>query len=72
MAMVIFFGHWLDFYQMMYPGTLGANWSLSWYEIGVVCGFIGTLILAVATSLSKHSLVPVNNPLLKETMLHVS
>jgi len=72
MAMVIFFGHWLDFYQMMYPGTLGANWSLSWYEIGVVCGFIGTMILAVATSLSKHSLVPVNNPLLKETMLHVS
>lgn len=72
MAMVIFFGHWLDFYQMMYPGTLGANWHLSWYEIGVVCGFIGTFMLAVATSLSKHSLMPTNHPLMKESILHVS
>lgn len=72
MAMVIFFGHWLDFYQMMYPGTMGANWHLSWYEVGIVCGFIGTFILATATSLSKHGLIPSNNPLMKEAVLHVS
>jgi hypothetical protein len=72
MAMVIFFGHWLDYYQMIYPGTLGAHWHLSWYEIGVLCGFIGTFMFSVATSLSKHALVPSNHPLLKESILHVS
>jgi hypothetical protein len=72
MAMVIFFGHWLDFYQMITPGTLVQHWHLNWYEIGVVCGFIGTLMLSVATSLAKHPLVPSNNPLLKETIIHVS
>jgi hypothetical protein len=72
MAMTIFFGHWLDFYQMIYPGTMGEHWTLSWYEVGIVCGFVGIFILAVATSLSKHSLVPSNHPLLKETVLHVS
>jgi hypothetical protein len=45
---------------------------MSWYEIGVVCGFAGVMMLAVATSLAKHPLVPSNHPLLKEAILHVS
>ena len=72
MAMVIFFGHWLDYYQMIYPGSIGGNWHMSWYEVGVVCGFAGVMMLAVATSLAKHPLVPSNNPMLKEAILHVS
>ena len=72
MAMIIFFGHWLDYYQMIMPGTVVQHWHLGWYEIGVVCGFAGIFILATATTLSKASLVPSNNPLLKETILHVS
>jgi hypothetical protein len=72
MAMAIFFGHWLDYYQMIYPGTVGEHWHMGWYEIGVVCGFAGTMMFAVASSLAKHPLVPVNHPLLKETILHVS
>lgn len=72
MAVVIIFGHWLDFYQMIAPSPLGANWSLSWYELGVLCGFIGVMILAVSKSLSKHNLIPENNPLLKETIVHLS
>lgn len=72
MAMIIFFAHWLDFFQMITPGTLLQNWHLNWYEVGVACGFIGTLMLSVGTSLSKHPLVPSNNPLLKEAIIHVS
>jgi hypothetical protein len=72
MALFLMFGHWLDFYQMVYPGPMGAKWSIGWYEIGVVCGFIGIHILCVATSLSKYPLVPRNHPFLKESILHVS
>lgn len=72
MAMTIIFGHWIDFYLMTMPGPLQENWHLSWYELGIPCGFAGILILAVSSTLSKANLVPVNNPFLKETLIHVS
>ena len=72
MAMVIIFGHWLDFYIMTMPGPLGVHWHLNWYELGIFAGFVGILIYVVATTLSKTSLVPNNHPLLKEALLHQS
>jgi hypothetical protein len=72
MAMAIIFGHWIDFYVMTMPGPLQENWHLSWYELGIPCGFVGILILAVSRTLSKANLVPVNNPFLKEALIHVS
>jgi hypothetical protein len=72
MALIIIFGHWLDFYQMIMPGTLAEHWHLSWYEIGILAGFAGVMMISVATTLSKAPLVPSNNPLLKETILHIS
>lgn len=72
MAMVIIFGHWLDFYIMMIPGPLGAHWHLSWYELGMLLGFAGIMMLTVGRLLSKASLVTHNNVLLKETVIHQS
>ncbi|MEZ5017960.1 MAG: quinol:cytochrome C oxidoreductase [Flavipsychrobacter sp.] len=72
MAMIVIFGHWLDFYIMTMPGPLGKNWHLNWYELGVFAGFIGILIFSVTRSLAKHNLVPLNNPLLKEAVIHES
>ena len=72
MAMVIIFGHWLDFYQMIMPGTLSSHWHMGWFEVGILAGFAGLMMISVATTLSKAPLVPTNNPLLKETVLHLS
>jgi len=72
MAMAIIFGHWLDFYLMTMPGPLKENWHLSWYELGIPCGFIGIMILVVTRTLSKANLIPQNHPYLKETLIHVS
>lgn len=72
MALIIIFGHWLDFYVMTMPGPLQEHWHLSWYELGIFAGFIGVMMFAVSKSLSKHGLVPMNHPLLKETLIHVS
>lgn len=72
MAMAIIFGHWLDFYLMTMPGPLGEHWHLSWYELGIPCGFIGLMILVVTRTLSKANLIPQNHPFLKETLIHVS
>ncbi|MBS1774459.1 MAG: quinol:cytochrome C oxidoreductase [Bacteroidetes bacterium] len=72
MAMVIIFGHWLDFYIITMPGPLKEHWHLSWYEMGIFAGFAGLLIFSVSKTLTKSSLVPHNNPLLKETIIHLS
>ncbi len=72
MALAILFGHWIDFYLMTMPSPLQQHWQLSWFELGVVCGFIGIMILAVSKTLAKANLVTNNNPLLKETLVHVS
>jgi len=72
MAMIIIFGHWLDYFQMVMPGPLGANWHINWYEIGIFMGFAGIMIFCVSRTLSKTSLVPNNNVLLKEAVVHIS
>ncbi len=72
MAMVIIFGHWLDYFQMIMPGPLGEHWHINWYEIGIFMGFVGILIFSVARTLTKSSLVPHNNILLKETAVHIA
>ncbi len=72
MAMIIIFGHWLDYFQMVMPGPLAEHWHINWYEIGIFMGFVGILIFAVSRTLTKSSLVPANNLLLKEAVVHLS
>jgi hypothetical protein len=72
MALVIIFGHWLDFYLMVAPNPLKDQWHINWYEIGIFAGFVGTLMFSVSRTLAKSSLVPANNVLLKEAVIHHS
>lgn len=76
MAVVIVFGHWLDFYQMITPGPLKqlgqqAN-SLSHFlfSLGIAAGFLGLIIWSTARYLTQASLVPKNHPLVKESVIH--
>lgn len=70
MAMTLLFGHWLDFFQIVMPNPMKDQWHINWYEIGILAGFIGTLMFVVSKTLAKASLVPVNNVLLKEAVIH--
>jgi len=72
MALSIMFGHWIYFYLLAVPGPLQDHWTIGWYEIGILLGFIGVMILAVSKSLAKADLIPQNNLLLKEAVIHVS
>ncbi len=69
-AVLIIFGHWIDFYQMIMPGTLGAHAELLPFEFGVACLFIGIIMWGTGRFFEKNSLVPKNNPFLKESMIH--
>lgn len=71
-AIIIFIGHFIDFYMMIMPGTVKANWHLGWYEIGMTAGFVGLMIYLVTRNLSKAALYPKNHPYMKEAIIHRS
>jgi hypothetical protein len=70
MAVLIIFGHWIDFWQMVMPGTLQADAQLMPFEFGVAALFIGIIMWRVGAFLSAHPLTPKNHPFLKESMIH--
>ena len=70
MAVLIIFGHWVDFFQMVMPGTLHENYKLTFFEFGIAALFIGLIMWGVGRYLSKHSLLTKNHPFLKESMIH--
>jgi hypothetical protein len=70
MAVLIILGHWVDFYQMVMPGTLHDKAELMPFEIGIACLFIGVIMWSAGRYLSRNSLLPKNHPFLKESMIH--
>ncbi len=70
MAILIIFGHWIDFFQMVMPGTLHNHAELKPFEFGVPCLFIGLILWGVGRYLSKNSMLAKNHPFLKESMIH--
>ena len=69
-AVLIIFGHWIDYYLMVMPGTLHEHAELMPFEFGVACLFIGVIMWSVGRYLSSHSLLASNHPFLKESMIH--
>ena len=70
MAVLIIFGHWLDFYQMIFASVAKEHVELGLYDFGVAAGFIGLIMLVTGNVLSKHSLVVRNHPFVKESIIH--
>jgi hypothetical protein len=70
MAALIIFGHWIDLYQMVMPGTLKENAQLMPFEFGIAALFIGIIMWSAGRYLSNHSLLVKNHPFLKESMIH--
>lgn len=70
MSVLTIFGHWIDFYQMVMPGTVHEHFSLMPFEFGVACLFVGLIMWGTGNYLSKHPLLAKNHPFLKESMIH--
>lgn len=65
-------GHWLDYYLMIMPGTVGPEGrGFGVEEIGIFIGFAGLFTFTVFSALSKfESLVPKKHPFLEESLHH--
>ena len=76
MAVLIIFGHWLDFYQMVFPGPMmdaktgDSHVPLMLADFGIALGFVGLIMFLTARSLAKAPLHAKNHPFFKESIIH--
>lgn len=66
-GIVILCGHYLDFFNMVMPATVGDQWYIGIPEIGSVLFFLGLFILVVFNALTKAPLQPSRNPFIEES-----
>ncbi|NAW51657.1 quinol:cytochrome C oxidoreductase [Elizabethkingia argentiflava] len=70
MAVVVIFGHWLDYFNIIMPGTVGPFWNIGLLEIGASLFVLGLFGFTVMSALSKLKLIPTGNPFLKESEIY--
>jgi hypothetical protein len=76
MALLIIFGHWLDLYQMVFPGPMTdqktgvTHVPMILWDFGVALGFVGLIMYVTARALSKAPLLAKNHPFIKESVIH--
>ena len=66
-GIVILLGHYIDFFNMIMPATVGDQWFIGAGEIGAVLFFLGLFIFVVFTALTKAPLLAKRNPLIEES-----
>ena len=66
-GIVILCGHYIDFFNMIMPATVGDQWFIGAGEIGAILFFLGLFIFVVFTALTKAPLMLKRNPYLEES-----
>jgi hypothetical protein len=70
MALIIIFGHWLDFYQMVFASVAKEHVEMNLFDFGIALGFVGIIMFVASRVLSKYPLVARNHPFMKESIIH--
>jgi hypothetical protein len=66
-GIIILCGHYMDFYTMIMPATVGDQWFIGAGELGAIAFFLGLFIFVVFTTLTKAPLLAKRNPLIEES-----
>jgi len=70
MSVLIIFGHWMDFNQMVMASVSKENVTLGWLDFGIMALYAGMIIFFVGRALTKAPLLARNHPFLKESIIH--
>ncbi len=76
MCVLLLFGHWLDFYQMVFPGALKdpktglTHVPFMLFDFGVGLGFVGLIMFITGRTLAKYPMVVKHHPFFKESIIH--
>lgn len=66
-GIVILVGHYIDFFNMIMPATVGDRWFIGISEIASVVFFFGLFVYVVFNALTKVPLLPKRNPFIEES-----
>ncbi len=69
-CVTLIFGHWLDFYLMIMPGTMKTEAGFGLIEFGALTLFLGGFLFVTLRTLSKANLVAKKHPMLDESLHH--
>ena len=67
MGVIILIGHYIDFYHMIMPGSVGGFFGFGWVELGSLLFVGGGFLWIVLHAIGKDSLVAKGSPLFKES-----
>jgi len=70
MCVLLLFGHWLDYYQMVFAGPFPDHVPMNIFDFGVALGFVGVIMFATTRALARHPLYAKNHPFFKESIIH--
>ena len=70
MSVALLFGHWLDFYQMVFGGLIPDHVPMNLFDFGIAAGFVGLIIWRTGLVMSKYPLLAKNHPFFKESIIH--
>ncbi|MGX7667185.1 quinol:cytochrome C oxidoreductase [Flavobacterium pedocola] len=66
-GIIILCGHYIDFFNMIMPATVGDQWFIGAAEIGALLFFLGLFIFVIFSALTKVPLLAKRNPLIEES-----
>lgn len=66
-GIIILLGHYIDFFNMIMPSTVGDRWFIGVSEIASVLFFFGLFIFVVFSALTKAPLLAKRNPFIEES-----
>ena len=70
LSVLILFGHWIDFYQMVMPGVSPDHVPFMLVDFGIALGFIGLIMFVTSRALTRAPLNAKNHPFFKESIIH--
>jgi hypothetical protein len=70
MSVALLFGHWLDFYQMVFASLIPDHVPMNLFDFGIAAGFVGLIIFQTGNVLAKYPLLAKNHPFFKESIIH--
>ena len=66
-GIVILLGHYIDFFNMVMPATVGDRWFIGAAELGALAFFGGLFMFVTFNALSKAPLMSKRNPFIEES-----
>jgi len=71
-AAIVLIGHWIDYWLMIMPGTVGSESAIGVFEVSVTLLYAALFIFISFRALAQGQLVVKNDPFLKESLSYES